>query len=379
MRCSTTPGPWPTQAAGSRSILSTGIVTVAGSIAFDSGNPANNDLVITVRASDPSGMFSSSVFHIAVQPNQAPVIDSDGGGDTFSTSIAENTTAVTTVHATDPDSGPNPTVGYSIVPGSDGGAFTIDASTGVLSFITAPNFENPTDSDANNSYVVVVRASDGAATDDQTITVNVTNVNELPVAVPDTGTMTEDSGPTPFDVLANDTKDPDATAANTIAIGPGTVTVTGPAGETFANTDATASVVTVSGVQEVQVTLTNASFQQLAAGEHATVTVPYTLTGDAGDTSTANLVVTVNGVNDAPVANDDSVSATEKGGLNNAVAGVDPSGNVITGAGSAGAVADTDPGPWRHANGRRIQYRARRRIACRRHAGQPAHRRYMAS
>ena len=179
--------------------------------------------------------------------------------------------------------------------------------------------------------------------DTATLTVTIHGANDLPGAVADTGTMTEDTASATFDVLLNDAKDPDSTAANTIAIGPAAVTVTGPAGETFVNSDATASVVTVAGVQQVQVNLNTSNFQQLAAGEHATVTVHYTLTGDAGETSTANLVVTVNGVNDAPVANDDLVSATEKGGLNNAVAGVDPSGNVITGAGSAGAVADTDP------------------------------------
>ena len=43
-----------------------------------------------------------------------------------------------------------------------------------------------------------------------------------------------------------------------------------------------------------------------------------------------------------PVANDNSVSATEAGGLNNAVAGVDPAGNVILGTGAAGSVLDTD-------------------------------------
>ena len=59
---------------------------------------------------------------------------------------------------------------------------SIDASTGSVcsSFVTAPNFEVPADSDHNNSYIVQVRASDGSLSDDQTITVNVTNVVEVP-------------------------------------------------------------------------------------------------------------------------------------------------------------------------------------------------------
>src|SRR5205823_3316757 len=90
----------------------------------------------------------------------------------------ENATAVTTVTASD-GNGPSPA--FSIAGGSDAGRFQINATTGALSFLAAPNFESPGDTDANNNYVVQVRASDGALFDDQVITVNVTNVNEAPV------------------------------------------------------------------------------------------------------------------------------------------------------------------------------------------------------
>ena len=56
-------------------------------------------------------------------------------------------------------------------------------------------------------------------------------------------------------------------------------------------------------------------FQRLTGNETATITVPYTLTGNAGETSTANLVITVNGVNDLPVAVNDSGSMSENDGL----------------------------------------------------------------
>lgn len=45
---------------------------------------------------------------------------------------------------------------------------------------------------------------------------------------------------------------------------------------------------------------------------------------DAGE-----IIVLISGRNDAPVANDDSATAIEAGGLNNGVAGVDPTGNVL--------------------------------------------------
>ena len=110
--------------------------------------------------------------------NQVPTITSNGGGGSANKNVSENQTGVTTVSATDPDAGT--TLTYSISGGVDAGKFQINGNTGVLSFKTAPDFENPTDSGANNGYVVKVRASDGALHDEQTITVNVTNVNEHP-------------------------------------------------------------------------------------------------------------------------------------------------------------------------------------------------------
>ena len=99
------------------------------------------------------------------------------GADTAAASILENTTAVTTVMATDPDTGQ--TLSYSISGGADAGKFTIGSSTGALSFVTAPNFELPTDAGGNNVYDVIVQVSDGhGGIDTQAIAVTVTDVVE---------------------------------------------------------------------------------------------------------------------------------------------------------------------------------------------------------
>ncbi len=111
--------------------------------------------------------------------NHAPVITSNGGGATAAVSIAENSTAVTTVSATDLD--PGTSLSYSISGGADAARFQIDAATGALIFKAAPNFEAPTDVGANNVYDVVVQVSDGSLTDTQAIAVTVTNLNENPV------------------------------------------------------------------------------------------------------------------------------------------------------------------------------------------------------
>jgi VCBS repeat-containing protein len=130
----------------------------------------------TVNVDDGHGGTATQNITVTLTgTNDAPVITSDGGGATASISIAENSSAVTTVHATDVDSA---SLTYSIVGGADASKFTINAQSGALSFVNAPDFETPTDSDHNNTYLVQVQASDGTASDLQSITVNVTNVNE---------------------------------------------------------------------------------------------------------------------------------------------------------------------------------------------------------
>ena len=83
---------------------------------------------------------------------------------------------------------PATTFTYSIVGGADAAPFTINATTGVLTFVCAPNFEAPTDAGGNNVYDVTVQVSDGTLTDTQAIAVTVTNVNEnAPVITSDGG------------------------------------------------------------------------------------------------------------------------------------------------------------------------------------------------
>src|SRR5262249_33716302 len=73
----------------------------------------------------------------------------------------------------------------------------------------------------------------------------------------------------------------------------------------------------------------------------------YTIQDTAGAQDSATFTVTIQGANDNPTASADNISAAEAGGLSNGTAGVDPSGNVLTGTG--GATAHTDPD--RVANG----------------------------
>ena len=100
-----------------------------------------------------------------------PAITSNGGGATAAVSVAENTTAVTTVTATDADAGA--TLTYTIAGGADAARFTINATTGVLSFVSAPDFEAPTDAGGQQRLRREVQVSDGTNTDTQDIAVTV--------------------------------------------------------------------------------------------------------------------------------------------------------------------------------------------------------------
>ena len=61
----------------------------------------------------------------------------------------------------------------------------------------------------------------------------------------------------------------------------------------------------------------NAAYQSLAVGQSQVITVPYTVTDNAGATSTANLVITVTGTNDAPVAQAAAFSVAEDAAIVN--------------------------------------------------------------
>ncbi|HEX8449410.1 MAG TPA: hypothetical protein VF652_07455, partial [Allosphingosinicella sp.] len=136
---------------------------------------ADNVYDVIVSASDGSFTDSQALAVKVGNVNEAPVVTSNGGGAAAAVSIAENSLAVTVVSAADPD-GSTPT--YSIVGGADAARFTINAQTGALSFVVEPDWELPGDSNQDNVYAVVVRASDGQLVDDQALDVTVTNIRD---------------------------------------------------------------------------------------------------------------------------------------------------------------------------------------------------------
>ncbi len=179
-----------------------------------------------------------------------PVITSNGGADSAVISHDENTSAVTTVVATDPD---GDAITYGISGGADAGLFTIDSITGELSFSAAPDFENPADFDLNNIYEVEVSATANGVSDMQSMNITVTDQAIMTVGA--SGATTAVGG---VDYTLNLSADEDATSW-TINWGDGTI-------ETIAGNPSSVTHTYASGYEGLSVNILVAATD--ATGDH---------------------------------------------------------------------------------------------------------------
>ena len=85
-------------------------------------------------------------------------------------SVVENQTSAFTVNATDPN---GDTLSYSLS-GDDASLFSI-SNQGVVTFNTAPDFENPSDDNIDNVYKITVTVSDGSLNATANFEITVTN------------------------------------------------------------------------------------------------------------------------------------------------------------------------------------------------------------
>ncbi|MDY7076624.1 MAG: Ig-like domain-containing protein, partial [Chloroflexota bacterium] len=144
------------------------------------------------------------------------------------------------------------------------------------------------------TYVV----SDGALTDTATVSITIDGVNDAPTALDDSGaafTTDEDSSFTTGDVLTTDS-DPDT--SDTLSVD--SIDTTGTQGQVTDNGDGTFDYDP------------NGQFESLAVGEQAFDTFTYVVS-DGALTDTATVSITIDGVNDAPTALDDSGAAFTTG------------------------------------------------------------------
>ena len=168
-------------------------INEAGELTFrsppDHERPAdsNRDNVyeVTVRASDGRYYGTLNVTVTVLAVDEAPEFQRNTQ-DSFA--YQENgTPAIYTYRATDPE-GSDVTWSLS---GTDSNAFSI-GKTGVLTFNTSPDYEDPTDSDRNNVYELTVEASDEQSNPAMLdVTVTVTNLTDARAAIRGTAQVGE--------------------------------------------------------------------------------------------------------------------------------------------------------------------------------------------
>ncbi|HET9145699.1 MAG TPA: Ig-like domain-containing protein [Sphingomicrobium sp.] len=154
----------------------------------------------------------------------------------------------------------------------------------------------------NDSFVYAIRMANGTLSEAR-VTISITGTNDGPVAHADTATTGENQCVL-VDVLANDT-DVDIghvftlTSVDALPPGQGSVSIQNNQLKFDPGTD----------------------FDHLAQGATATVIVHYTMSDEWGATSTSTATITVTGVNDAPVASDDTGAGNEDALITGTLAG----------------------------------------------------------
>ncbi|HEX7028144.1 MAG TPA: cadherin domain-containing protein, partial [Gammaproteobacteria bacterium] len=289
-----------------------GQITVASSAALN--HEATASFALTVRVSDGVLNDTATTTVNVNDVNEAPNVNNQ----TFA--INENRPngfVVGTVAGTDPD---GDTLSYSITAGNTGGAFAINAGSGQITVANSAAVNH----EVNPSFALTVAVTDGVLNDTAAVTVNVSDLNEVPNVNNQTFSINEN-------------------AANGSAVG--TVSGTDPDGDTLSysisagNTGGAFAINATSG----QITVANS-----AALNHET-TPSFALTVTASDgtlTDTATVTVNVNDVNETPNVNNQTFSINENaanGSVVGTVAGTDPDGDTlaysITAGNTGGAFA----------------------------------------
>ena len=247
---------------------------------------------IRIRTSDGRGGSFEKPFTITVtdlpdlpEPgNQAPT-----DLTLSNVNVNENRpegTIVGTLSATDPDTGDRHT--FTLIAGAgatDNAAFTITGNE----LKTAAVFDHET----KNSYSIRVRATDAAgATFDKPLTITVTDTSEPPAAAPKTVTGVPEDASRSIELSGVDPEG-DALTFHVSAPGHGQVDRDQP------TADCTASPCTASVLYTPE------------ANFNGVDSFTYTVSDGTNDSPAATVSITVDPVNDAPVAESDSLSAAE--------------------------------------------------------------------
>ena len=253
----------------------------------------------TYTISDGNGGTSSATVTVTVNGlNDGPIANDDTNSTDEDTAIngnvLSNDSDVDAVGALTVIASDNTSVnGATVVVDSNGNYSYDPSSASVLQSLAVG--ENLVDS---FTYTI---SDDNGGTSSATVTVTVNGLNDGPIANDDTNSTDEDTAIN-GNVLSNDS-DVDATDVLTVIASD--------------NTSANGATVVVDSNGNYSYDPSNASvLQSLVAGESLVDSFTYTISDGNGGTSSATVSVTVNGVNDGPIANDDTDSTDEDTAIN---------------------------------------------------------------
>jgi VCBS repeat-containing protein len=280
-----------------------GTVTVNedGSFSFDPGDGFQDlgvgetqTVEFTYEVSDGQGGTSTATGTVTVEgTNDGPVASDDTAeafvpGDAVTIDVLANDTDV---------DGDSLSITDAAILENGGGEVSVN-DDGTLSYDPGNAFPELGVGETTTVEIEYTVSDGQGGTSTATATVTVEGTNDGPIARDDTATATEDGGAISIDVLANDS---DVDVSDSLTVTDAAI-LGGADGSVSINEDGTISFDPGDG------------FQDLGVGETATVEVEYTISDGQGGTDTATATVTVEGTNDGPVAQDESVSATEDGG-----------------------------------------------------------------
>ncbi|KAF7779283.1 hypothetical protein PMAN_a0142 [Pseudoalteromonas marina] len=229
---------------------------------------ANGVATVTYSIKDAQDANATSTLSITILPiNDAPVATAD------TATIDEDAAPITIdVLANDSD--------------VDGDSLVISNASVDVGTATIVNnqIQYTPAANANGVATVIYTASDNnGGTANSTLAITINPINDAPVATADTATMDEDAAPITIDVLANDSDvDGDSLVISTASADVGAVSVVN---------------------NQIQYTP--------EANANGVATVIYTANDNNGGTASSTLSITINPINDAPVATADTAIMDE--------------------------------------------------------------------